>query len=322
MAGKRLKRASLISVGVLGLVALWVAAFSVWPAGSGAATFYSNYEEVVVEEGESEDKIAMINVVGEIFSDPEEAFQGASDSNIIRQLDQALEDDRVAGVIVNLETPGGTVLASDAIHSKVVEVRQEGKPVVALMGDVAASGGYYIASGADEIVASPYTWTGSIGVIAMLPNFEKAAGKLGVEMAVLKTGPLKDAGSPFRSLTEQERMLFQTLIDEAYNGFVDVVSKGRRLDPARTRELGDGRIYSGQQAKQNGLVDHLGDRKLAFERAKKLAKSPGASLVRYTPALTFLEELLQYGAKSGISKGLLGEAGIRRQPGAAYLWLP
>jgi protease-4 len=322
VAGKRFKRASLISIGVLGLVVLWVAAFSVWPTGSGTGAFYSNYEEVMVEEGSSEDKIAMINVVGEIFSDPEETFEGASDTNIIGQLDQALEDDRVAGVIVNLETPGGTVLASNAIHSKVVEVRQEGKPVVALMGDVAASGGYYIASGADEIVASPYTWTGSIGVIAMLPNFEKAAGKLGVEMAVLKTGPLKDAGSPFRSLTEQERMLFQTLIDEAYNGFVDVVSRGRRLDPTRTRELGDGRIYSGQQAKQNGLVDHLGDRNLAFERAKKLAKSPAASLVRYTPTLTFLEELLQYGVKSGFSKGLLSEAGIRRQPGAAYLWLP
>jgi protease-4 len=312
----------LIFIGVLVLVALWVAAFSVWPGGSGAGHFYSNYEEEMVEAGASEDKIAMINVVGEIFSDPEETFEGASDSNIISQLDQALEDDRVAGLIINLETPGGTVLASDAIHSKVVEVRQKGKPVVALMGDVAASGGYYIASGADEIVASPYTWTGSIGVIALLPNFEKAAGKLGVELAVLKTGPLKDAGSPFRSMTEQERMLFQTLIDEAYNGFVDVVSEGRRLDPARTRELGDGRIYSGRQAKQNGLVDHLGDRELAFERAKKLAKSPDASLIRYTRTPTFLEELLGYGLKSGPSKGLLGEAGIRRQPGAAYLWLP
>jgi protease-4 len=311
-----------IFLGILVVVALWVAAAFFWTGGSTAGEFYGSYEEEFVEEGSSEDKIAIVNVVGEIFSDPEQTYEGASDTNITGQLDQALEDDAVVGVIVNLETPGGTVLASDAIHSKVLEVRQEGKPVVALMGDVAASGGYYIASGADEIVASPYTWTGSIGVIAMLPNFEKAAGKLGVELAVLKTGALKDAGSPFRSLTEQERTLFQALIDEAYNGFVDVVSKGRRLDPARTRELGDGRIYSGRQAIQNGLVDHLGDQELAFRRAKRLTKSPDASLVRYTRTRTFLEELLSYGLNTRSSKGLLGEVGIRRQPGAAYLWLP
>jgi protease IV len=323
VAGKRLKRLGLIAAGVLVIVGLWFAAFSVWSVdGGGGSDFYSRYDELMIEEGGSEDRIALINLVGEIFSDPEEISDGASDTNIIAQLDQALEDDGVVGVILNLETPGGTVLASDAIHSKVVEVREEGKPVVALMGDVAASGGYYIASGADEIVASPYTWTGSIGVIAMLPNFEKAAGKLGVEMAVLKTGALKDAGSPFRSLTDQERILFQTLIDEAYNGFVDVVSKGRKLDPARIRVLGDGRIYSGRQAEQLGLVDHLGDRDMAFERVKKLAGSPDPSLIRYTPTLTLLEELLQYGLKSGPSKDLLREVGIRRQPGAAYLWLP
>jgi protease-4 len=322
VAGKRTKRAFVIAIVLLVIGALWFGAFSVWSGvGGGGDDFYSLYEEDVLEEGASEDKIAMINLVGEIFSDPEEAFEGASDTNIIAQLDQALEDDGVVGVILNLETPGGTVIASDAIHSKVVEVRQEGLPVVALMGDVAASGGYYIASGADEIVASPYTWTGSIGVIAMLPNVEKAAGKLGVELSVLKSGALKDAGSPFRALTEEERVLFQTLIDEAYNGFVDVVSKGRNLDTQRTRELADGRIYSGRQAERLDLIDHLGDRELAFERAKKLAKSSDASLVRYTPTRSFLEEIVPFGLKTP-SKDLLEEVGIRRRPGAAYLWLP
>jgi protease-4 len=321
VAGKGTKRTLLI-LGIIGVVvALWAGAFAVLSSSGGAGTFPTDYDEEILSEGDSTDKIALINVVGEIFSDPEEAFDGASDTNITSQLDQAMEDEDVVAVILNLDTPGGTVVASDAIHSKVLEVRDQGKPVVALMGDVAASGGYYIAAGADEIVAHPYTWTGSIGVIAMFPNLEQSAGKLGVSVAVFKSGALKDAGSFLRALTDQERALFQALVDEAYAGFVDVVSEGRDLDPARTRELADGRIYSGKQAKEVGLVDHLGDRERALERAKKLSKSPDATLVRYAPTRSFLEELLPFRIKAG-QESLLEQIGIRRRPGAAYLWLP
>lgn len=320
MAGKGIKR-SLLIIGIIAVVAaLWIGAFAVLSGSGGGAAYSSDYDEEILSEGDSTDKIALINVVGEIFSDPEEVFDGASDSNITSQLDQAIEDDRVVAVILNLDTPGGTVVASDAIHSKVLEVRDKGKPVVALMGDVAASGGYYVSAGADEIVAHPYTWTGSIGVIAIFPNLEQSAGKLGVSVAVFKSGALKDAGSFLRALTDEERALFQTLVDEAYAGFVDVVSRGRDLDPDRTRDLADGRIYSGRQAKNLGLVDHLGDREIALERAKKLSKSPEASLVRYAPRRSFLEELIPFRLKAR-QESLLEQVGVRR-PGAAYLWLP
>ncbi|MDQ4148677.1 MAG: signal peptide peptidase SppA [Actinomycetota bacterium] len=321
MARTRAKR--LLAVfGVIGIVAaLWVAAIVVGRGSGERGTSATQYDEELLREGSSDEKIALINVVGEIFSDPEELAEGASDSNILRQLEQARDDESVAGVIVNLETPGGSVTASDAIYRKVLELRRRDKPVVALMGDVAASGGYYIAAGADEVVAHPYTWTGSIGVIALLPNFEQAAGKLGVTVAVVKSGALKDAGSPFRALTEEERALFQRLIDEAYAGFVNVVSTGRKLNGARTRELADGRIYSGIQAKELGLVDYLGDRDLAFRRAKELARSPGASLVRYSRGRSFFEQLIPFRLNAPDGE-LLKEVGIQRRPGAAYLWLP
>lgn len=323
MARKTTKRI-LIALGVAGLLgALWLTALFVSGFSEGfspGGSYAEDFDEQYLVTGASGDKVAMINVVGEIFSDPENTSPGASDTNIVARLRHAAEDPAVTAIIVNLETPGGGVLASDAIYNEVREISED-LPVIALMGDVAASGGYYIAAGATEIVAHPYTWTGSIGVIAMIPNVEEAAGKLGVSLNIVKSGELKTMGSPFRPLTEQEREIFQSLIDEAYEGFVEIVSEGRDLPLERTRELADGRIYSGAQAAELGLVDHLGDRETAFERAKTLADTPEASLVVYRPIVGFLEALNPFAVDSPTDQ-VIAELGVLRKPGASYLWIP
>lgn len=321
MAARKTKWFLIILVILVVLGSMWGIAFFIGSGSFIGGAAYDDFEEEVVEEGTSGQKIAMINVVGEIFSDPDRSSEGASDANIIAQLDRAEQDDDVAGVLINLETPGGGVVASDAIYRRVLELKKDGKPVVAMMGDVAASGGYYIAAAADEVVAHPSTWTGSIGVIAFLPNVEKATEKIGVEITVLKSGPFKDAGSPFRTLSEEDRRLFQALIDEAYTDFVKAVSDGRKLDEQRVRGLADGRIYSGRQALDAKLIDHLGGRDLAFQRVKELSDAPDASLVLYSSP-TVLSDLLGVTAAKVSGSTLKKELGLPRRPGVSYLWLP
>ncbi|HVE77193.1 MAG TPA: signal peptide peptidase SppA [Actinomycetota bacterium] len=324
MAGKKTKWFFVILAIVLVIGGLY--GISIWLAGDffnfGGGSFYAGeFDEEVIEEGDSTDKIALINVVGEIFSDPEGYFPGASDTLINGQLEQAYDDPDVKAVIINLETPGGGVVASDLIYQRVVKLREQGKPVVALMGDIAASGGYYIAAGADRIVAHPSTWTGSIGVIAMLPNFEVAINKIGVGVTVLKSGAMKDAGSPFRAMTPEEQALFQTLIDEAYAEFVNAIADGRSIPREQVVTLADGRIYSGTQAKQAGLVDELGSQDDAFRIAKELGEAKEASLVRYSQVLGF-SDLLTVSSQRIKSSQIKQELGIPRRPGAAYLWIP
>lgn len=322
MARSGTKRFFLIFGIVVVLGGIWLTALAIGGfAGAAVGVAGGTLEEVIVEEGDSLDKIAMINVIGEIFSDPDAVYDGATDANIVSQLELAEDDPDVEGIILNVNTPGGGVLASDVIYNKVLEINED-KPVVALMGDIAASGGYYISAGASEIVAHPYTITGSIGVIMVLPNVEGSADKLGIRTTVLKSGAFKDAGSPLRELTEPERAVFQTLIDEAYAGFVDVVAESRDLSPERTREIADGRIYSGIQAEELGLVDHLGDRDLAFERAKDLAGSSDASLVAYRTVGGLFDDLLPFSKTPNIVEQLGEELGLRRGAGLSYLWLP
>lgn len=311
-----------ISIIVVVLGALWGAAFFIGRSTSKSQSAGSDFDETVVRDSSSNNKIAMINVVGEIFSDPDGASRGASDSNLIAQLDRAKEDEDVRAVILNLETPGGGVVASDSIYKRVLKLRRQGKPVVALMGDVAASGGYYIAAGADQIVARPSTWTGSIGVIAMLPNFEKAAEKVGVGVSVFKSGAFKDAGSPFRAMTPEEQTLFQNLINEAYDGFVKVVSDGRHMPEEKVRQLADGRVYSGKQAKEVGLIDELGDQDSAFATAKKLAHIGQATLVRYSATPAGLGDLLGATSQKLNTSFIRQQLGLPRKAGPSYLWLP
>ena len=163
----------------------------------------------------------------------------------------------VKAVVVRIESPGGGVAPSQEIYHAIMKLR-ESKPVIASLGGVAASGGYYVASACQAIVANPGTITGSIGVIMELGNVQGLLEKIGVQPEVLKAGEHKDMGSPVRPLTDEERGLFQQMIDSVHTQFIGAVAEGRNMDAARVRELADGRVFSGEQARTLGLVDALG----------------------------------------------------------------
>ena len=226
----------------------------------------------------SGDAVAIIYVEGPIvMGRPEGGYASsgiAYSETIVPYLRAAQKDAAVKAIVLRVESPGGSVVASREIYDEIVATRK-GKPVVASFGEVAASGGYYISAPADKIYAHPATITGSIGVISVLPNLAGLTEKIGVQLIVIKSGPHKDESYGYRDLTPEEREIWQKMIDEAYNDFVDIVAQGRHLDSARVRQLADGRIYTGKQAKEVGLADELGNLDAAVDAAAKLGKISG-----------------------------------------------
>lgn len=197
---------------------------------------------------------------------------GAGAQEIMATIREARERDDIKAVVLRINSPGGTPAASQEIGIELDRLR-ESKPVVTSMGDVCASGGYWLACSTDHIVASGSTITGSIGVIMELTNLEQLYKKVGVNMETIKSGEHKDIGSPSREITEEERALLQEVIDDSYEQFLSQVQKGRegKIDNAKLREIADGRIFTGRQAQKIGLVDSLGDYYDAIEIAKKKA---------------------------------------------------
>lgn len=194
-----------------------------------------------------------------------------SDSQpFIRQLDELCENRDVTAIVVRVESPGGGVAPSQEIYNALCETRAT-KPVVVSMGAVAASGGYYIACGADSILASPGTLTGSIGVILELPNLNEVLRKVGIRFEVVKSGEHKDIGSPFRDLSEEERRILQDMVDDVYDQFVDVVSAERGLSRDSVTAFADGRIFSGRQALALGLIDRTGGLEEALDVAGRMS---------------------------------------------------
>lgn len=202
----------------------------------------------------------------------------AGSDTIIAQLKQAREDPAVDAVVLRINSPGGSSAAAQEIGVEIGRLREAGKTVVASMGDTAASGGYWVAALADRIVANPSTTTGSIGVIIQYSNYEELYRKAGVELHVIKSGPHKDMGSAAREMTETEKELLQAMVDDVYEQFVDVVAAGRKMEPARVREIADGRILTGRQALDLGLVDTLGN----FYDAIDVAAATAGLGERYT----------------------------------------
>src|SRR5499426_754158 len=179
-------------------------------------------------------------------------------ARVREELQKAEDDDEVRALIVRINSPGGTITASDLIYREIEVFKTRRKvPVITIMMDVAASGGYYAALAGDTIMALPTTVTGSIGVVMLTVNAQGLMEKIGVSPLAIKSGPMKDAGSPFRALTEPERAVFQGLIDDMYGRFVRLVSESRKLPEERVRSLADGRIYTAQQALALGLVDRI-----------------------------------------------------------------
>jgi protease IV len=176
-----------------------------------------------------------------------------------KKLRKAVNNDYTKGILIRINSPGGTVGMSQEVHDAVLACRAKGKPVIISMGDVAASGGYYIASAGDRIFANPGTLTGSIGVIMHLLNWQETEKKIGLVPNVIKSGAFKDIGSPDRPMTEAEKDLLQSIIMDSYDQFVGAVAEGRKLDKEEVKKLADGRIYSGRQAFKAKLIDQLGN---------------------------------------------------------------
>ncbi|MBS3779110.1 MAG: signal peptide peptidase SppA [Desulfovermiculus sp.] len=184
------------------------------------------------------------------------------------------EDESIQAVLLRIDSPGGVVAPAQEIYEAVRGLAQK-KPVVASMGAVAASGGYYIACAADRIVANPGTITGSIGVKAQLMSFEDLLQRLGITDRTVTSGRLKDAGSPTQSMSQEEQAYFQELVDDLHEQFVLAVAQGRNMEVERVQKLADGRAYTGRQAKKSGLVDSLGGMQLAMDQLRDMAGITG-----------------------------------------------
>jgi protease-4 len=203
-------------------------------------------------------------------------------ARVREELEKAADDDRIRAVVLRINSPGGTVTASDILYHEIMRFKERRKiPVVASILDVGASGGYYVALAADRIYAHPTTVTGSIGVLMLTVNAGGLLEKIGVTASYVKSGEFKDMGSPFRSLRPEERQLFQELIDRFYGQFVTLVARSRRLDEARVRALADGRIYTAPEARGLGLVDEIGYLEDAIAAARAAAGVAEAKVVAY-----------------------------------------
>jgi protease-4 len=211
----------------------------------------------------------------------------------VKQLKEFRKDERVKAIVLRIDSPGGAVAPSQEIYDEVARTVPL-KKVVVSMGSVAASGGYYIAAAADHIVANPGTITGSIGVVMEFPNIEELVKKIGFNTEVIKSGPYKDIGSPLRKMSSSERELLQGVIDSVYHQFVNAVAHSRKIPVEKVTAIADGRIFSGEQAKEIGLVDSLGGLEDAVAMAAKAGGIKGDPVVIYPKKKRFslLEFLL------------------------------
>ena len=261
--------------------------------------------------------VAIVPIYGAISVGQDGPFSSGGSDRLTKRLKALSENDSVKAVVLRITSPGGSVGAVQEIYDEITRLKASGKVVVASMGDVAASGGYYIAANADRIYANPGTLTGSIGVIFQLSDVQSLFKKIGVKIEPVKSSAHKDIGSPFRAQTAEEIKILQSIIDDAYGQFVQAIVLGRKMDRGRVSALADGRIYSGAQAKSNGLVDELGNLEAAVAKAGEMAGIRGKPHVFYDeeqPWGRFLSSLSQ-----SSNKDLLGLAGGRSGMRLAYL---
>ena len=233
--------------------------------------------------GGSGDKIAIVELNDVIVSS----------DKIVEQIKRFREDKSIKAIVLRINTPGGGVAASQEIYEEVKKTRDSGKIIVVSMGAIAASGGYYIAVGSSLIVSNPGTLTGSIGVIAQFISIKDLADKLGINQTTIKSGNLKDAGNPFRQMNDSDKAYFQDVVDNSFGQFLDVVSKERKMDKETLLKYANGRVFTGLQAKEYGLVDSLGTFEDAIRITSKMAGIEGEPrIVREKKKFSFFEEML------------------------------
>ena len=259
-------------------------------AGGGGMTdreALPRFREVTVERGHGGDKVALIVMRGLISTSLPGNVGDTMVDDMRAALQQAREDDHVKAVVLEIDSPGGEVTASDEIYNAVVKTRAR-KPVVIYMDTLAASGGYYISCGGKYIMANDTTITGSIGVIIQTLNYEQLFNKIGLSSVVFKSGKFKDILNGARPMTPEERDYIQAFVMKTYDKFLGVVAKERNLPAEGLRNgIADGRIMSGKEALENKLIDGLGQLEDAYEKAKQLGGAPGAAIVKYGPPFSF-----------------------------------
>ncbi|MGM0830169.1 MAG: signal peptide peptidase SppA [Bacillota bacterium] len=266
------------------------------------------FSEEVIDEGNVQKRIAVLEVEGVIqdtgganslFESP-----GYNHELFMDKLDAVQKDKSVKGIILKVNSPGGGVVESAQIHSKLVEIMDKAKkPIYVSMGGTAASGGYYISAPATKIFASKETLTGSLGVIMQSINYSELAEKYGVDFVTIKSGPYKDIMSPTREMTEEERKILQSMIDNSYEGFVDVIASGREMSEAEVKKIADGRVYDGIQAKEVNLIDEFGYVEDTIDAMKKDYKLKDAQVFEYTAGDPF-SEFFSMGAKKMIGQDM------------------
>jgi protease-4 len=237
-------------------------------------------------DGKGADKVLLIDLSGVLAEEPiftlESRPQVPLLARVREELEKAEDDDHVKAVVLRINSPGGTVTASDILYHELLRFKTRRKvPVVASILDVGASGGYYVALAADRILVHPTTVTGSIGVLMLTVNASGLLEKIGVSASYVKSGDLKDMGSPFRAIRPEEQALFQDLINRFYGRFVELVALSRKLDEAKVRSFADGRIYTAREALSLGLVDEVGYLEDAIAAAKSAAGLKEAQVVTY-----------------------------------------
>jgi len=262
-------------------------------------------DRFVVSEGE---KIGIVEVVGQIVSS----------KNAISQLKEFREDDAIKGIVLRIDSPGGIVGPSQEIHREI-EKTVKIKKVIVSMGSVAASGGYYIASAADGIMANPGTITGSIGVILGFANYQELLNKIGIKTVVIKSGKYKDIGSPARPMKAEEEKILQDFSDSIHQQFINAVAQGRKLSVSKVEEFSDGRIFSGEQALNLGLVDRLGNLEDAIKWAGDINGATGKLAPVYPKKKkdSLLKEFLEISIEEIASR-----VAVFGNPGASYRYLP
>jgi protease-4 len=275
-------------------------------------------------DGYASDKIVVTYVDGVIGED---SLLGSSfdSQSFIRQLDQALSDEKVKAIVIRVNSPGGSVVTSDEIYEKILELKNAGIHVVISMGNLAASGGYYISAPADYIFANRATLTGSLGVIFTLPNYQGAAEWIGYQETNITSGEFKDMGNSLRDLRDEEKAIYQSLVDESYERFIDIIAEGRNLTRKETYELADGRVYSGNQALSLGLVDELGSLEDAIAYTKQFVGQEGVRIVQYEQPFSLSDALLGFRSKSSepLAKAISELLPSSRvEPGLMYLYHP
>lgn len=265
-----------------------------------------NEEEMtstVLEGSDVSNQIARIKVDGTIMDMGAPSLWSGESYNhqlVLDSLDEVKDNDDIKALMLVVNSPGGGVYESAEIHEKIEAIKKAGKKVYVTMENMAASGGYYISAPADKIYASKETLTGSLGVIMQSMNYKELADKYGVKFNTIKSGPHKDIMSPTKEMDEEERAILQKFVDESYEGFVNVISSGRHMDKAQVKKIADGRIYSGQQAKDLKLVDEIGNESDAMKALKNEIKAKDAEVIEFSEPTDFFGSNL-FSAKSFVN---------------------